>query len=176
MKNQSGFTLIELLIVIALLGALAVGLLASLDPFEQFKKGADTSTRNTVAEIQAAIIRYYSVQNKLPWGTTSTTSPAIVSIAGNAAPTSTAITEMEGSGELKSDFSTLAAAALPNIFLNATENSLDFKVCYKPTSKSFIGDSNTKYLKTGGLDAAIPATSALKVTYCAAADKCYWCL
>ena len=47
-----GFTLIELLIVIALLGALAVGLLAALDPFEQLKKGTDTGTRNTVSEIQ----------------------------------------------------------------------------------------------------------------------------
>ncbi|PIP15151.1 hypothetical protein COX47_01365, partial [Candidatus Roizmanbacteria bacterium CG23_combo_of_CG06-09_8_20_14_all_35_49] len=32
MRKFKGFTLIELLIVIALLGALAVGLLAALDP------------------------------------------------------------------------------------------------------------------------------------------------
>ena len=38
MKKSLGFTLIELLIVIALLGALAVGLLATIDPFEQLKK------------------------------------------------------------------------------------------------------------------------------------------
>ena len=36
--QNKGFTLIELLIVIALLGALAVGLLATIDPFEQLKK------------------------------------------------------------------------------------------------------------------------------------------
>ncbi|PJE63249.1 Tfp structural protein, partial [Candidatus Roizmanbacteria bacterium CG10_big_fil_rev_8_21_14_0_10_39_6] len=45
-KQKKGFTLIELLIVIALLGTLAVALLAAIDPFEQFKKGTDTARRN----------------------------------------------------------------------------------------------------------------------------------
>ncbi|HEX7542609.1 MAG TPA: prepilin-type N-terminal cleavage/methylation domain-containing protein, partial [Patescibacteria group bacterium] len=68
MKNfNKGFTLIELLIVIALLGALAVGLLAALDPFEQLKKGTDTSVRNTVSEYQGAVIRYYAIKNQMPW-------------------------------------------------------------------------------------------------------------
>ena len=49
-QSFKGFTLIELLIVIALLGALAVGLLATIDPFEQLKKGRDTSKKNTVSE------------------------------------------------------------------------------------------------------------------------------
>jgi len=54
---KQGFTLIELLIVIALLGALAVGLLAALDPFEQLKKGDDTGVRNTVSELLGSIVR-----------------------------------------------------------------------------------------------------------------------
>ena len=60
-----GFTLIELLIVIALLGALAVGLLATIDPFEQLKKGRDTSLRNTVAEFYNANLRYYSTKGEI---------------------------------------------------------------------------------------------------------------
>ena len=69
LKSQisKGFTLIELLIVIALLGALAVGLLATVDPFEQLKKGTDTSRRNTTSEIYNSMIRYYSVKNNMPW-------------------------------------------------------------------------------------------------------------
>ncbi|MFS8159790.1 MAG: prepilin-type N-terminal cleavage/methylation domain-containing protein, partial [Candidatus Roizmanbacteria bacterium] len=65
--KKSGFTLIELLIVIALLGALAVGLLAALDPFEQLKKGTDSGVRNTVSEIQGAAIRFYALKEHQPW-------------------------------------------------------------------------------------------------------------
>ncbi|MEK7634177.1 MAG: prepilin-type N-terminal cleavage/methylation domain-containing protein, partial [Patescibacteria group bacterium] len=68
-KFYAGFTLIELLIVIALLGALAVGLLAALDPFEQLKKGTDTGVRNTVSEVHGSIIRFYAIKNYMPWCT-----------------------------------------------------------------------------------------------------------
>ena len=37
MKRNFGFTLMELLIVIGVLGILAAGLLAAIDPFEQLK-------------------------------------------------------------------------------------------------------------------------------------------
>jgi len=55
-KHSSGFTLIEILIVVALLGALVVGLLATLDPFQQVKKGADTATRNMAADIYRSFV------------------------------------------------------------------------------------------------------------------------
>src|SRR3989344_9347105 len=66
-KGSFGFTLIELLIVIALLGALAIGLLGAVDPLEQIKKGTDTGTRNTVAEFHSAVIRYYAIKGLMPW-------------------------------------------------------------------------------------------------------------
>src|SRR4030043_382669 len=66
---SKGFTLVELLIVIALLGALAIGLIGALDPFEQLKKGGDTGTRNTVTEVHQGIIRYYALKGYMPWCT-----------------------------------------------------------------------------------------------------------
>ena len=153
---SKGFTLIELLIVIALLGALAVGLLAALDPFEQLKKGTDTGVRNTVVELQSASIRYYAIKNYMPWcadatcltfrdGDDNDYTTATTGTAWSTATTGT-IVEIESTGELKIGFSTIAGSgtmAKINIFgSNATQQ---IKVCYKPTAKSFINDPNTKY-------------------------------
>ena len=42
-QKKKGFTLIELLIVIGILGILAAGLQAAIDPIEQLKKGQDSN-------------------------------------------------------------------------------------------------------------------------------------
>ena len=138
-KFKSGFTLIELLIVIALLGALAVGLLAALDPFEQLKKGTDTGVRNMVSEIHGSAIRYYAIKNQMPWGLTT--------MSGTAATRISDINLIVDTGELKSDFSTLAGAALSQIIMVGGTDSLT--VCYQPKSKSFRSDNNTKFDSAG---------------------------
>ncbi len=166
-KSQRGFTLIELLIVIALLGALAVGLLAALDPFEQLKKGTDTGVRNTVSEVQGSIIRYYAIKNYMPWCTDATTcgdEPSETALSS----LSTMVTAIVDSGELKADFSTLAGSGtLAKIFVTGSNTDATVAVCYKPTAKSFIKDPNTKFTKAG-------------VETCAAEDatqaSCYWCV
>jgi len=66
-NQPQGFTLIELLIVIGVLGILAAGLLAAVDPFEQLKKGRDSNTRNQVVELHNGFIRYYATHGDLPW-------------------------------------------------------------------------------------------------------------
>lgn len=67
-KRQSfGFTLVELLIVIALIGVLAVALMATLNPIEQVNKARDSKFKNDAAEVLAAIERYYATQNYYPW-------------------------------------------------------------------------------------------------------------
>ena len=157
-KFNKGFTLIELLIVIALLGALAVGLLAALDPFEQLKKGTDTGIRNTVSEVHGAIIRYYAIKTEMPWGATT--------ISGTVSDQMTEITKVINTGELKSDFSTLAGTqALTNIIMIGTADTLT--VCYQPKSKSFRSDNNTKFGNTGNPLSGCPNGSS---------SSCYWCV
>lgn len=169
--KQSGFTLIELLIVIALLGALAVGLLATVDPFEQLKKGQDTSTRNTASEIYNAAIRYYSVKNQFPWG-----GSAAVDVTGQALTddsftnASTGwLTQIITAGELKPDFIQLAGGSLGSIYITSTAIGnvrQNVTVCFAPGSKSFSNDPNSKYDVNGIESAGCPG----------AVGSCYWCL
>ena len=161
---KKGFTLVELLIVIALLGALAVGLLAALDPFEQLKKGTDTGTRNTVSEIQGAIIRYYAIKNAMPWDPDTTIGP----INANGTGYSTlGLDKIVAAGELKTDFSSLGQPQLPRITVIGTDTSAT--VCYKPDSKAFRSDPNTKFDATGKEGSTCPDPSVANFS-------CFWCV
>ncbi len=164
-NNQKGFTLVELLIVIALLGALAVGLLASLDPFEQFKKGDDTGVRNTVSEIQGAVIRYYSIKNSMPWGSTVF---ATAGVPATDPSVTNFISTIISTGELKTDFLSLAQNQLRNIFVSGTTTTV--AVCFQPESKSFRSDPNTKFNDAGSVQGTEMSCGN------ASATNCYWCV
>ncbi|KKP86836.1 MAG: hypothetical protein UR89_C0013G0024 [Candidatus Roizmanbacteria bacterium GW2011_GWA2_35_8] len=185
MKNFKGFTLIELLIVIALLGALAVGLLAALDPFEQLKKGTDTGVRNTVSEFQGATIRYFAIKNFMPWCTDiDTDGTCLFNTDGTADPVAVTLTNLPATiaqivatGELKTDFETLAGSGTLGkiiVFGDSADSSLT--VCYKPTSKSFTNDPNTKFdPATGVANDADPAGTCTN-TGDPATNDCLWCV
>jgi len=167
---QKGFTLIELLIVIALLGALAIGLLATIDPFEQLKKGRDTSTRNTVSEFYNAGIRYYSINSQFPWAASDQ----------NATPLNSAqayISDIISAGELKDKFIELAGTAnLAKIYLTSTGDGSgtslieNIAVCFRPESKAFRQDQNSLYDSTGEIDAACDTPAERRT------NTCYWCM
>jgi prepilin-type N-terminal cleavage/methylation domain-containing protein len=176
MKNSKrGFTLIELLIVIALLGALAVALLAALDPLEQIKKGNDTGVRNTVAEISGSFTRYASVkQGSMPFSTISW-GPIGTDPAGTAYQAIDAVIQ---AGELKSDFFSLAAGQLDKIYITAVDNGGTQKayVCFQPTSKSFRVDANTKFGTSATLGTMTTLTGCdASGTATGGGGQCYWC-
>lgn len=178
-QSKFGFTLVELLIVIALLGALSVGLLAALDPFEQLKKGTDTGIRNTTSELQGAAIRYYAIKGFMPW--CSEANPNCATDDPTSADlTSTiiisAVSNMAAAGELKSNFMELASAYKSRIFItgNSSADEPGIKVCFLPQAKSFKADPNTKYFKNGQ-----PNPNYLtdcKGHAANATGECYWCI
>lgn len=167
---KKGFTLIELLIVIALLGALAVGLLAALDPFEQLKKGTDTGVRNTVSEVQGAVIRFYGIKNYMPWCSDADTCTDPTGTLLNSAGGASIISAIVLTGELKTDFSELAGeGTLKKISISGSNDNATVVVCYKPTAKSFASDANTKYDVNGVTpNGSCPTGDPV--------DQCYWCV
>ncbi len=168
---KKGFTLIELLIVIALLGALAVGLIGALDPFEQLKKGTDTGRRDLVSQMQTAVIRYYSTKNQMPWTGSNPNKTDL-----STAPMVDAIVQMVTAGELKSDFTTIQAGNLNKIWVTGTgvlgSEEPTAIVCYKPDSKSFQVDPNTKFNQDG----TTPVAGTCKSDTPAGSTDCYWCI
>ena len=165
-----GFTLIELLIVIALLGALAVGMLAAIDPLEQFKKGNDTTIRNTVEELYNSMIRYYAIKTEFPWETLGSGATFVSAVQATDALVTDSIDLVVGAGELKTDFIELATMSrLNNIWVDApVDDSL--VVCFQPTSKSFQADPNTKYTSAGS------AYTTECTSQIGGSELCFWCL
>ncbi len=185
---KKGFTLIELLIVIALLGALAVGLLAAIDPLEQFKKGTDTSVRSIASELHDGIIRSYSSLSKMPWDTDAQTAEYVNSYANNNTVKNNVIQPVINTGELKSGFIELAGdAKLSKIYVAGQDGGdsaspLDPKVivCFKPESKSQKCDVNTKYTinpNNQGITSVELNTTSCNITNCGNANyNCFWCI
>jgi len=175
---KKGFTLIELLIVIAVLGILAAGILATIDPFEQFKKARDTNTRNTIVELYNSFIRFNANHGLWPWeasagcagggGCTIPNSTVLSGIIPNIV--STIITD----GELKSGFATnIDASVLTSARITALTNVTTGEVetvavCFLPSSKTIRKDVNTKYNMNGSTNS--PACPGNGTT-----GTCYWC-
>ena len=94
----------------------------------------------------------------MPWGLTT--------MSGTAATRISDINLIVDTGELKSDFSTLAGAALSQIIMVGGTDSLT--VCYQPKSKSFRSDNNTKFDSAG----VAPLSGCPSGT----SSSCYWCV
>jgi len=168
-----GFTLIELLIVIALLGALAIGLLATIDPFEQLKKGRDTATRNTATEFYNGLLRYYGTKGAFPWNDGPGEEDATVdALALDEEVAADYFADLIAAGELKSNFEDAAGAArLGNIFVTSLSND-ELVVCFSPESKNFRLDPNTIWTSAG--EESDPDNNC--GTPDAADEQCFWCI
>jgi prepilin-type N-terminal cleavage/methylation domain-containing protein len=162
--HTKGFTLVELLIVIALLGALVIGLLTALDPIEQIRRGRDAGIRNTASEFFNANIRYYTNKYQFPWGTSGIA-------ATNAYAMGSDITALINAGELKANFYDRAGSStLSKMLVNST-SATDFSVCMRPDSKSIQRDPATVF----GSDGLTSATTCKSQTSGTGGIDCYIC-
>ena len=72
-KFESGFTLVELLIVIALLAAIALIVIAAINPVEQANRARDTRLNSDAGQVISAVERYFATTDEFPWVTGSLT-------------------------------------------------------------------------------------------------------
>lgn len=192
LKNQKGFTLIELLVVIGVLGILATGLLATIDPLEQFRKGSDSNEKTTSLELVNALTRYYSVHNTFPWDTVAnggaacgnaipvpgswTTGYQVSGSAGNSAfnsGTPGCLAQLVTEGELKTSFPT-QYGILNKLWVVDTTSGTNkgVSVCFHPDSKSEQSKSTTNYLGNVTTGPQVPLSATCTV---AAGSSCYEC-
>ncbi len=164
----------ELLIVIGVLGILAAGLLAAIDPFEQLKKARDTNNRSAAIEFLGASQRYYTTHGYLPWFkpgaltgsydtancpdapwtvirpavSTATYPRSYVEIglgSGIADGVKSCLTNTLGTdGEIKTTF--FDGLKTPLYVLSGSSTKV--AVCFAPEGKSSRSDAQTKYYLT----------------------------
>lgn len=164
-RPQKGFTLMELLIVIGVLGILAAGLLAAIDPFEQLKKARDTNNRSATIELMSSLTRYYANHGAFPWNMTTPVAECGRGVgqplAGFGAITTSGYSIQDGAmtdcitasvmadGELKDTFMT-GIGSTPIYIGSDPLDSSDLLVCFKPEGRSARNDVSTKYIVTQG--------------------------
>lgn len=65
-NSESGFTLVEVLVVIAMIGIIATGVFAAINPAQQIKKANDAKRKSNIAHLQRALELYNNDNNGYP--------------------------------------------------------------------------------------------------------------
>jgi prepilin-type N-terminal cleavage/methylation domain-containing protein len=163
LNKKLGFTLVELLVVIGILGILAAGLLATIDPFEQLKKGRDATLRNTVAELADAVTRYNADKGQMPWGTEDYAAAQM-----GAFYTDGYLSDLINIGELKAGFWDAAKGNAHRVYIGGSADTVS--VCFDPESKAVRQDQNTRYGSEGS------TLGDADIANCITSGLCFWCV
>ncbi len=156
--------------MIGVLGILAAGLLAAIDPFEQLKKARDSNYRSGAIELLSSVQRYYANHGYFPWRnsgvvgagtcttdnattlasdtTVSSSSAVVVQVGANqAAEFTPCVQDLIDDGELKQTFS----QGLNTTLYISSWSKTSARVCFSPESKSARSDGQTSLHLDGTL-------------------------
>lgn len=161
LMDQKGFTLVELLIVIAVIGILAVAVLAALDPVEQLKKSRDTSRFADARELVSAYQRYTVGNRCFPdeQPTVGGTCTAADLLDTTLSPTWAQFAKLETAGELKSTYKNKQTVKAGELHIFHTGDVVS--VCFNAESKNGrTGGMGQIYTVTTGTTTTIAAVSA----------------
>lgn len=182
--KRLGFTMIELLIVIAVLGILAVAVLAAINPIEQINRGRDTGSRSDAEQLLSAIDRFYASQGYYPWQTGATdvdgeplawTDVSDVVDAGDES----LLDKLSegGTAEIKTSFVTRITDSTYNTLFaynRGTQGDSTY-ICFLPKSGAFLEEATTRCVDTDG--SGLPEDlSGIATTICGDTTDKYICL
>ncbi len=182
MFRKLGFTMIELLIVIAVLGILAVAVLAAINPIEQINRGRDTGSRSDAEQALSAIDRFYASQGYYPWqiGASEIAAEPLAWTAIGTVADSTSELMLDklstgGTAELKTSYVDRITDVTYNtmyVYNRGTQGDSTY-VCFLPKSGAFAEEATTRCGTDG--DGLPDDLSDMATTVCPAEDK-YICL
>lgn len=181
--------MIELLIVIAVIGILAVAVLAAINPIEQINRGKDTGSRSDAEQLIGAVDRFYTANGYYPWNTTpedvfpATTcdwQEVLDTWVDNDTPPVSVLTKLSAAGtaELKLAFiNRLTDTGYNTLWVwNRGQQGDSTYTCFLPKSANFekvAGDRCDAVY--GPLPEDFPSAGACPGG-CSAAKTCYSCL
>lgn len=189
-----GFTLVELLIVIALLGIIAVIVIAAINPIEQSNRARDAGYKADASQLLSAIERYYTSRGDFPWVVVSATGTsdaeygfitAVDEEVGICGASCAVDGELINTLELKTEFRNRSfitkspSDIFQSLFIGKdTGSSASVYACYVPLSKSNrdtgCANSSVYTLNTDGTRNAQACTSASTWPTSAAAMGNLW--
>lgn len=195
--------MIELLIVIAVLGILAVAVLAAINPIEQINRGRDTGSRSDSEQLISGIDRFYASKGYYPWtvGAASLNTSTYDVTPGFVVLDDPAITLGGDAVDMFANLSTGGASELKGAFVsrvtktgnnylsiyNDGVSSSSTYVCFLPKSNAFKEEawdrcSNDDHTGLDNLPTDMPPEACPDTSACSTAQTaddavgCYICL
>ncbi len=163
--RKRGFTLIELLIVIAILGIIAVGLLAALDPLEQTRRASDASKRQLATDLMNALDRYYTQQQFPAFCADSTCGTVYLPDTPGvlvSAMDSNVSTNLSNIGESKSATAYTNHPQATRVYVSRDGSAPNYTavLCWQPESKSQKSNVESRFTSSDGTGTCTPGSTA----------------